>query len=70
MNTCANIRESFSSYLDGAISGREMQAVAAHLESCEPCTEEFAAWRGMQHVLASVGPVKVPAALGENLRQA
>ena len=40
---CENIRTSFSDYLDGAVSGHEMQAIAAHLESCKSCTEEFEA---------------------------
>ncbi len=67
---CAHARSSFSGYLDGAISGREMQSVAAHLEACPPCTAEFAAWRGMQRVLAETGPVKAPADLGLKLRLA
>ena len=67
---CTLIRESFSAYLDGAISGREMQAVAAHLEQCTSCHAEFAEWRTMQHALASVGPVKVPSDLGLKLRLA
>jgi anti-sigma factor RsiW len=67
-NVCAAVRESFSGYLDGAISGREMQLVAGHLDACADCHAEFTAWRGMQQVLASVGPVKVPAELGLKLR--
>ena len=67
---CNTVRELFSPYLDGAISGREMQQVAAHLESCASCKAEFTAWRGMQQVLASVGPVRVPADLGLKLRLA
>lgn len=69
-NVCAAVRESFSGYLDGAISGREMQLVAGHLEVCGSCDAEFAAWRGMQQVLTSVGPVKIPAELGLKLRLA
>ncbi len=49
---CAHARSSFSGYLDGAISGREMQSVAAHLEACPPCTAEFAAWLGLKLRLA------------------
>ena len=67
---CAQVRTSFSGYLDGAISGREMQAVAAHLESCLECTSEFAGWRGMQRVLAETGQVKAPSDLGLKLRLA
>ena len=67
---CGEVRTSFSGYLDGAISGREMQAIARHLEACEDCKAEFASWRGMQRVLAESGPVKAPADLGLKLRLA
>jgi anti-sigma factor RsiW len=67
---CARTRPAFSGYLDGAISGREMQAVAAHLEGCVECKDEFAAWRGMQRLLAETGPAKAPEDLGLQLRLA
>ncbi len=67
---CAKVRTSFSGYLDGAISGREMQSVAKHMEACSACTEEFAAWRTMQQMLSQTGPVKAPADLGLKLRLA
>ena len=67
---CARVRTSFSGYLDGAISGREMQSVAGHLEGCTECAGEFADWRGMQRMLSETGPVKVPADLGLKLRLA
>ncbi len=47
-----------------------MQSVAGHLETCQQCTAEFAAWRGMQRVLAETGAVKAPADLGLKLRLA
>ena len=67
---CAQARESFSGYLDGAISGREMQAVSRHLAGCQSCAAEFAEWRGMQRVLTSAAPAKPPADLGLKLRLA
>ena len=67
---CSGTRDLFSGYLDGVISGREMQVVAAHLEVCRPCTEEFGAWRGMQQALATAGPLKAPDDLGLRLRLA
>ncbi len=69
-NDCVNARNSFSGYLDGAISGKVMQSVSAHLDSCESCAGEFAAWRAMQRVLATAGPVKAPADMGLKLRLA
>jgi len=67
---CTGARASFSGYLDGAISGREMQSVAAHLERCGDCAAEFAAWRGMQQLLTENKALKAPADLGLRLRLA
>ena len=67
---CNNVMEAFSGYLDGTISGREMQAISGHLETCNACANEFTAWRGIQQILASAGPLKAPADLGLKLRLA
>jgi Putative zinc-finger len=67
---CAAIQPLFSSYLDGAVTGRRMQTIAAHLEACTACNHEFAALRKMQHSLAALGPIKAPADLGMKLRVA
>jgi len=68
--TCQPVREMFSAYLDGAVSGREMQAVSAHLETCGDCRAEFEALCSMQQMLAQVGPMKAPDDLGLRLRLA
>ena len=70
MSECSSIRDQFSSYLDGAITGVAMQSVAAHLESCAPCGTDFAAWRATQLLLAGLGPAKPPADLALRLRVA
>lgn len=67
---CVQVRQSFSNYLDGAITGREMQDVAAHLDQCAECRHEFDTWRGLQRVLETVGPLKAPEDLGLKLRLA
>ena len=67
---CAKIRSSFSSYLDSAMSGQQMQAIAQHLDGCDACADEFAGLRAMQRSLATLGPVKAPADLGMKLRLA
>jgi anti-sigma factor RsiW len=68
---CTRARDSFSGYLDGTISGREMQSVAGHLERCTGCTAEFDEWRGMQRLLAEhASAAKAPADLGLKLRLA
>lgn len=67
---CRKYRSSFSAYLDGAVSGRQMQQIALHLETCADCASEFASLRAMQWTLAGLGPAKAPADLGLKLRLA
>jgi hypothetical protein len=67
---CQKCQSSFSAYLDGAVSGRQMQQIARHLDSCAVCKREFAALRSMQRSLASLGPAKAPPDLGLKLRLA
>ncbi|HWZ01940.1 MAG TPA: zf-HC2 domain-containing protein [Edaphobacter sp.] len=68
--SCQKCQSSFSPYLDGAVSGRRMQQIAQHLESCVGCASEFAAMRAMQRSLAAFGPAKAPPDLGLRLRLA
>jgi hypothetical protein len=67
---CQKYQASFSAYLDGAVSGKQMQQIARHLDECDDCTREFTAMRTMQRTLASLGPAKAPADLGLRLRLA
>jgi Putative zinc-finger len=67
---CQKCRSSFSAYLDGAVSGQQMQNIAQHLEGCSGCADEFAALRSMQQSLSSLGPAKAPVDLGLKLRLA
>jgi hypothetical protein len=67
---CQKCQSSFSAYLDGAVSGQQMQEIAKHLETCPACAQEFSALRAMQQSLASLGPAKAPADLGLKLRLA
>src|SRR5580698_120467 len=70
MKSCNSIRAQFSSYLDGVMTGVAMQEVAAHLDGCESCSQEFLSWRRMQQMLSDVGPAKPPADLALRLRVA
>ena len=65
---CGSIRACFSEYLDGAVSGHQMHAINAHLESCADCKREFASWREMQQGLSTLRSTKAPADLGLKLR--
>jgi hypothetical protein len=67
---CQKCQSCFSAYLDGAVSGQQMQQIARHLDACADCAREFAALRAMQQSLATLGPAKAPADLGLKLRLA
>jgi|CZKY01.1.fsa_nt_gi hypothetical protein len=68
--TCAEIRQLFSPYLDGRVSGSEMRALTHHVEQCTRCEQEYAAMQRTQQLLASLGPKRAPADLALKLRVA
>ena len=70
MKSCSSIRDRFSEYLDGALTGVAMQQVGAHLETCTACAADFAGWRQMQETLSDLGPKKAPDDLALRLRVA
>jgi anti-sigma factor RsiW len=70
VSKCAHLREQFSAYLDGAVSGAVMHEIAAHLEVCSGCSVEFAQWRNAQSLVNSIGSAKAPENLGLRLRVA
>ena len=67
---CAEIREMFSPYLDGAISGRDMHAIEQHLAGCPPCRAESAALARTQSLVAGLGRQPAPPELALKLRVA
>jgi hypothetical protein len=69
-SSCEAIREQFSSYLDGAVTGIAMRRIGDHLDQCEECSEDFRRLRAAQTALAALGPVKAPADLALRLRVA
>jgi predicted anti-sigma-YlaC factor YlaD len=70
MIDCRAARLQFSGYLDGAVSGRVMQNISAHLNVCQECNSEFAAMRETQRLLSALGPAKVPEDLALRIRVA
>lgn len=67
---CNKYRSSFSAYLDGAVSGRQMQSIAKHLEGCDSCRHEFDSMRSIQRSLSAMGSAKAPSDLATRLRVA
>jgi hypothetical protein len=70
MNGCNSIQEKFSEYLDGRLTGHEMQRIAAHLEMCRACAGEWSELKGTQISLAALGPVPEPEGLLLRIRVA
>ena len=70
MSSCSTMQTKFSEYLDGRMTGREMQRIAAHLDRCPACAGEWRALRGNQAALASLGPVPEPKDLVLRIRVA
>ncbi len=60
MSGCKSVQAKISEYLDGRMTGREMQRVSAHLDECRECAREFLTLRQNQSALASLGPVPEP----------
>lgn len=70
MNGCSDIQTKFSEYLDGRLTGLEMQSVAAHIDSCRGCASEWSSLRLAQTALAGLGPVAEPPDLALRIRVA
>jgi len=70
MNGCSAMKATFSEYLDGRLTGQEMQRIAAHLEQCGECAAEWTSLREVQSSLAVLGPVPEPKDLPLRIRVA
>lgn len=68
--TCAQARPLFSSYLDGAVTGKEMRELGSHLEACDRCSGRYRSLRQTQHLLTQAGRRKAPSDLALKLRVA
>jgi len=60
MKDCSGIQAEFTEYLDGRLSGHEMQRIATHLGDCRECAREWKALRQTQASLAALRPVPEP----------
>ena len=67
---CNQAKSLFSSYLDGAVTGRQMQDIARHLQECVGCDAEYVGLRQTQQMVAGLGRKKAPADLALKLRVA
>ncbi len=70
MNNCREMQSCLSDYLDGRLTGREMQELNAHLQHCHECAREWQSLCEVQTALAGLGPVEEPADLPLRIRVA
>jgi anti-sigma factor RsiW len=67
---CKEAKSMFSSYLDGAVSGHDMHAIATHLESCGDCHTSYISLQRTQALLSSLKPHQAPSDLPLRLKLA
>jgi len=70
MNGCSQVQSCLTEYLDGRLTGREMQEIDCHLRDCRACAGEWRSLRELQTALAGLGPVEEPADLALRIRVA
>ena len=58
--TCSGVRTKWTEYLDNRLTGREMQRISEHLESCGPCAQKMDEDQGMLRVLGGLSAPKAP----------
>lgn len=67
---CNAVQGKFTDYLDGRLSGAEMQEITTHLDSCHWCAREWNSLRSTQAALADLGQVPEPEDLVLKIRVA
>lgn len=66
--SCSQTQSLMSLYLDGRVTGKQMQSVSQHLSGCEHCHAQFRSLRQTQQLLAGIGRRKAPPELALRLR--
>jgi hypothetical protein len=67
---CAEVRLLSSSYLDGAVTGRQMHDIGEHLSKCGECAAEFGLLEHTHRMVSTLGRRKAPPELALQLRVA
>lgn len=68
--TCAQSKSMLSAYLDGMVTGKEMQTIERHLRKCVACEGHYQSLRRTQSILSRIGPTRAPEDLSLKLRLA
>jgi hypothetical protein len=65
---CTQARPLFSSYLDGAVGGAEMQEISEHLGRCQACRVEYGQLEQTRVLVSWLGPKQAPPDLAVRIR--
>lgn len=65
---CNQTRLLFSSYLDGAVNGVEMQEISEHLTQCAVCEREYELMEKTRALVSSLGTKQAPPDLALKIR--
>jgi len=68
--TCTQTKALLSSYLDGAVTGKQMYSLGQHLNGCAECRGQYAGLRETQALLSRIGRAQAPEDLSLKLRLA
>jgi hypothetical protein len=68
--TCTQARQLFSPYLDGAVSGVQMQSLDRHMRECVECHRHYVSLQQVQQMMALAGRRKAPQDLALKIRVA
>jgi hypothetical protein len=67
---CDQTKPLFSSYIDGAMSGAEMQAVSGHLSECSECRSDYNLLENTRSLVSSIGRRQPPSDLALKIKVA
>jgi len=70
MNFCSSIHTQLSDYLDSRLSGVQMHRLAAHLEQCSSCAQEWNDLQRTHSALSALSPMPPPTELLLRIRVA
>jgi hypothetical protein len=68
--SCNQTKSLLSPYLDGRVTGKQMQSVASHLSSCDQCHAQFRSLQQSQQLLTALRRKKAPPDLAFHIRLA
>jgi Putative zinc-finger len=65
---CSQARRQFSSYLDRAVSGKEMHEISMHMEQCAACRRDYTQLENTRILVSSLGGKQPPPDLALRIR--